>query len=64
MSKFARNVYGQKERQSKKTVIFSEVASEWLTVKSLSVKTSTHARYKASLDLHIVPFLGNRAAKK
>ena len=64
MSKNARNVRGQNERHGKKAALFCEVANEWMAVKKLSVKSSTYARYKASLELHILPYLGNRAASK
>ena len=64
MSKIARNVHDQNERKNKKAAMFNEVANEWLTVKSVSVKTSTYARYRASLDLHILPYFKNRAADK
>ena len=46
-------------RQSERETVFSDVANEWLSVKSLSVKSSTYAVYKAALDRHILPALKN-----
>ena len=40
--------------------VFSEVADEWLSITSMRVKLSSYAIYKATLDRHILPYLGNR----
>ena len=40
--------------------MFSEAASEWMSVITLRVKPSSYAVYKATLDRHILPFFGNR----
>ena len=39
---------------------FPDVARQWLSVISLKVKPSTYAGYVKSLDLHILPQLGQR----
>ena len=64
MAKITWNLLGQKERQSNKKAMFIDVAKAWLDVKKLSVKKSTYARYKASLELHILPSLNKYPAKK
>lgn len=44
---------------SRHSVTFAEVTSQWLSVISLKVKPSTYAGYMASLELHILPAIGN-----
>ena len=39
---------------------FSDVVSQWLSVASLEVKQSTFAIYTSTLNLHILPSLGER----
>ncbi len=43
----------------KTSYLFSDWSEKWLEHKSLSVKQSTYVRYKNSLNLHIVPKLGD-----
>ena len=64
MARVSKNGNKQKEGQSKRTAILYEVANEWLAFKSLSVKASTYARYKAALDIHVLPFLGDCETKE
>ena len=59
-----RKLCGRKVKHIKNETLFSEAAAEWLSAKSLSVKPSTCVRYKASLDSHILPLLGNHAIEK
>ena len=42
----------------KHSLTFAEVARQWLSVTSLKVKPSTYAGYMASLDVHILPLIG------
>jgi integrase len=44
----------------KLSLTFSDVANQWLSVVSLKVKASTYAGYTNSLNLHVLPTLGNR----
>ena len=59
-----RKFYESEDRQRKTAAIFIEAAAEWLSVKSVSVKPSSHSRYKSSLDRHILPCLGHYTVKK
>ena len=45
---------------AKHSLTFADVVSQWLSVISLKVKSSTYAGYAATLDLHILPSLGKR----
>lgn len=44
--------------------IFADIAGQWLSVNSMKVKPSTFAGYKTTLDLHILPSLGNKAIQR
>jgi integrase len=44
----------------KGSLTFADVADQWLSVLVLKVKPSTYSGYKSTLDLHILPPLGNR----
>jgi len=47
----------------KESIVFSEVANQWLSMTSLKVKASTYAGYLNTLELHILPSLGNQDAE-
>jgi len=40
-------------------ITFADVAAQWLSVASLKVKPSTYAGYTSTLNLHILPHLGD-----
>ena len=56
-----KNAFRKRKRQGKKETLFLDVANEWLSVKSMSVKSSTYAVYRGVLDRHILPLLGSSA---
>ena len=43
---------------------FGDVAGRWLSTISPTIKSSTYAGYASVLELHILPYLGNRSIKR
>jgi integrase len=48
----------------KNNLTFADAANQWLSGVSLKVKQSTYAGYATSLDLHILPSIGNCKLQK
>lgn len=46
--------------KNKRNITLTEVTNQWLLIISLKVKTTTYARYKTTLESHILPSLGKR----
>ena len=59
MAKTLSSIRRQIERQIRKAATFTIVAGEWLKTKSPSVRESTFARYKATIELHVLPYFGS-----
>ena len=64
MAKTLSSIRRQIERQIRKTATFADVAHEWLKAKSPSVRVSTLARYRATVELHVLPYFGTLPLRK
>ena len=50
--------------QSNEVITFAETAQKWLSLISLKVKESTFAKYRNTLELHILPAIGMRRMRE